>query len=250
MAAEANPEIDDREPVDRADDSPAAGPIAPVSDNNKALGAQAGVEDEPQPHRRARIRALKGNLLVTVLLCWLSIMKPVTTTNVFPLAAGIHLLKTRLVSINETDLSFTLRSGLNVTQEIGRIKDTMKEFNSVCEETTALDEQIATYCKQLAETLGQEASSMSKKLTDVARKKRNVLAAVARSAGTAVVKAASKNAGSLIVAGYIFYQDYQIDNLNHKVGELNQKMKKLATIVAISTYYEVSIKETAQAPAT
>lgn len=184
-----------------------------------------------EPRRSARIKARARKLVTTALLCWLSLVQPATALIVLSLEAGLHIQPLNTVAVKAFDLTFSVKTNLNTTQDGETLDRNLSELDSFCDSIT--DPKLTpmkAYCLKTREALAVDLKEVKERLTRTTKEKR------ASPLIAAALRHSAKYLPELALTGALAYQGYEIIRLNTEMQQMNERNLKINFLVAnIST---------------
>lgn len=223
-------------PVPSPTQSPAATALAPAQVSASPHQSSQTPADVPL-RRSRRIQNRNVHLVTTVLLLWLSLVPSVPALFIQPLEPGIHAQATRNVSVSTFELNFLMRTNLNTTHDSNMLHSNIQDLKTFCDSLAQPEiVNISTFCHSLADSLAQESRLAISFITSTATRTRSARAIPAVAAQVlAMAKAALPH---VLTTGYIIYQEVKISRLEAQLDTLNDRLKKVAYILAKSTDIE------------
>lgn len=191
------------------------------------------------PVRRSkRIRDRSTQLVTTVLLLWMSLVRPSASLFIQSLPPGLHAKALRNVTVSTFDLNFNVKSNLNTTHDSEVLNQNVQEFQAFCDSLNQTNTRnISNYCHPLSASLGLETQLAVKYLTSRQRSSRALPAVVAPILAT-VGKSLPHLVPHMLTAGYMIYQEVQIAGLQSQLETVRDRTQKVAILLTNATDIE------------
>lgn len=220
-------------------------------------------EAEPALRRSQRTKTRSQSLITSVLLCWLALVNSANGLFIQPLNPGVHLQYLGETYIKSFDLSFTVVTTTNLTEDLNAIDQHVKEFSTFCEEYEVQNfTTLHIYCRNLEKEVEIEANqtkAMIQHNYNLQRPKRSLVAVLGKLvSGSArrsytlipsevkrpkrwigvVAKGLLKYSPEILMTAGIAYQAYENDKLQNEVEQLKLRTQKVTSLLNEKTDIE------------
>jgi hypothetical protein len=189
----------------------------------------------PTARRSRRLAGLGASVLQTLLCCMLLFAPSSLASNIQPLKPGLNVIKIGEVGLLAHELIFSVRTDVNVSADLGLVKNQMMQFKGFCD---ALTEHVKTQqqCTQLYTNTQLEADSLSSMLSqmyDGQRFSRAVPYQLMSSTGRFLWSKIPW--GKLAIGATVAYQTHMNYKLENEIDEVKEHISRTTSLLANSS---------------